>query len=270
MKRSPVQFLSDKSKGLVKKLFEKYLAGDDMLLPITDYKPNDVFIVGYPKSGNTWMQSLITSLVFGVNPTMMPLALSQELVPDINTKNYYKRYSTDAFFKSHDLPQQGFQRVVYLVRDGRDAMLSFYHMQQLLGINDSLEAMLRGKVDIYPSSWQDHILAWHKNPYQANKLVIRYEDLLLDTAKELQRLCAFLEIERTAAWIEQVVEGNSFAKMKAKASKNKSMGHALLEGKADGFFRSGKQGNYKKEISEELLQYFNEAAKDALQLHNYL
>ena len=35
--------------------------------------------------------------------------------------------------------------------------------------------------------------------------------------------------------------------MKAKATVQKSMGHALIEGKADGFFRNGKQGNYKNE-----------------------
>ncbi len=34
--------------------------------PITEFSGEDVFIVGYPKSSNTWLQNLVAGVVYGV------------------------------------------------------------------------------------------------------------------------------------------------------------------------------------------------------------
>src|SRR4051812_37715144 len=85
--------------------------------PIDEYHPEDVFIVGYPKSGNTWFQNLICGLMYGVDSRVCPALLVNDLVPDVHFNEYYHRYSTPMFFKSHSLPRPEYRRVVYLVRD---------------------------------------------------------------------------------------------------------------------------------------------------------
>jgi hypothetical protein len=90
----------------------------ERFVPITQFLPEDIFIVSYPKSGNTWFQNLACGVVYGVDPRLAPSTLVHDLVPDLGYQKYYRRYANPMFFKSHSLPRADFRRVVYLLRDG--------------------------------------------------------------------------------------------------------------------------------------------------------
>src|SRR5207253_2761977 len=101
--------------------------GDAPIVPIGELSVEDVVVVGYPKSGNTWFQILLAGAVFGVDTTVAPPGLVSQLVPDLQSRRSYRRLTTPMFFKSHDLPRPEFRRVVQLLRDGRDVMVSYVH-----------------------------------------------------------------------------------------------------------------------------------------------
>ena len=134
-------------------------------VPIAKTDPDDVFIVGYPKSGNTWFQNLVCAILYGIQPEYTPERVIADLVPDVHYERYYRRYYEPTFFKSHHLPRPEYRRVVYLVRDGRDATVSYYnHIQAVEHSRLDLLTMVKTGRDLFPSKWHDHVDAWTATP----------------------------------------------------------------------------------------------------------
>lgn len=98
-----------------------------------ELRPTDVMVVGFPKSAHTWMSSLIVSLKYGIDPRIADDNLILDLVPDLHQQRWHKRYGDSMCFKSHMMPRRDFKRVIYLIRDGRDVMVSYYHFRQAWG-----------------------------------------------------------------------------------------------------------------------------------------
>jgi hypothetical protein len=237
-------------------------------LPISETKPQDIFIAGFPKSGNTWIQNLIAGIQYGIETSMLPDTLTQELVPDVHGKHYYKRFNDVMFFKTHELPRKEMKRVIHLVRDGRDAMASYYAMNQAMKKRITLEEMVvRGK-GIYPAMWHEHARKWLENPFNSEILIIKYEDLIRDAFTELKKVAAFAKIECTDEVIYRSIKGNTFQEMK---KKEKVFGWNNTEwDKNENFIRKGKIGSYKNEIPSELIKVFDSISKVELQFFNYL
>ena len=238
------------------------------LVPITEHDDNDIFIVGYPKSGNTWFQNLVSGVVYGTNPLYTPDSLVRELVPDVHKKRFYRRFMSPTFFKSHALPQPDYRRVIYLLRDGRDAMVSYYHyLNGWRGNEVDFMAMVTNGEGLI-SKWHDHVEAWLINPYDAEMLVIKYEDMKIDTVQELQRFCRFAGVERELSWLEQVAESAVFDKMQ-----NKEKAGSYFEKSADAedvlFFRRGIVGSYKDEMPPEVLTAFMHDSQETLSRCGY-
>src|SRR4029077_15829333 len=145
----------------------------------------------YPKSGHTWMQYLLTGVVYGLNAEYTPSTLLQSLVPDVHACRYYRRYVEPMYFKSHYLPRPEYRRVVYLLRDGRDVMVSYWHYLRALGQPALDFTAAIGGAGLFPCKWHEHVEQWMANPFDAEVLLIRYEDLQTDAAGTLARFCAF-------------------------------------------------------------------------------
>ena len=233
---------------------------------IAQFAPEDIFIVGYPKSGNTWFQDLITGVVYGVHPVMAPPALAQVLVPDVHKEPYYRRFSTPMFFKSHHLPRPEYRRVVYLMRDGRDVMVSFYHYDKAKRGTADLADLVRRGHRIH-GKWQEHISAWLANPHGAEMIVIKYEDLKRDAIRELQRFCSFAGIERENSFLELMVREADFENMQQREVRSGS-GHITWP--SDKLFRRrGIVGSYKDEMPPTVLQEFMADAGHMLRQFGY-
>lgn len=237
------------------------------MTPISETDPEDVFIIGYPKSGNKWFQHLVSGIAYGVDPARTPDTVIQQLVPDIHAWRFYRRFSTPMFFKSHDLPRPEHKRVVYLLRDGRDAMVSYFHYTRaLLDPNVDIGGFVRN-TSIWPSTWWEHVETWLTNPYQAQIITLRYEDLLADSARELVRFCEFAGIEYKADVLKSVAERASFSNMR---TKEVTQGWNTKEWPKDKYFiRRGIVGSYKDEMLPEVLEFFMRGARATLSKCGY-
>lgn len=236
---------------------------------MTKFAEEDVFIVGYPKSGNTWFQDIVSGVVFGLLPEFAPPILVQDIVPDVGASTpHYKRYATPMFFKSHAMPTPDYKRVVYLLRDGRDAMVSFHHHIAAMENRkvDFLETVQTGRS--LPCKWHEHVEAWLANPFQAKMIVIKYEELKNNTAHELGRFCDFVGLSRSPEFLKMIAEGTDFEKMRDKEIK---LGLGDPQWPKDKTFRRrGCVGSYKDEMPPEVLSAFLKDSGDTLRRCGYL
>ncbi len=236
------------------------------LSPIQETAKNDIFICGYPRSGHTWVQYLVAGAAFGLDPEMAHDSLVQDLVPDIAYKTHYKRYGPMAFFKSHALPTQKYRRVVYLLRHGCDVMVSYYHFLKALRGQVDFRGLINGK-GLTPCHWHEHVEGWRQNPFGAEVLVVRYEDLKADALRELRRICAFAGIVRDDADLARIACQAQFAKAQ---SRERRLGWDNTGWPREhAFIRRGEVGSFRDEMSADVLKAFLTHAAPTLQRCGY-
>ena len=212
-------------------------------IPISETSAQDVFICGYPKSGNTWVQNLLASLIFGLEPCYLTDHLVQAIVSDVHQAMFYKRFFEPCFFKTHHNPRPEYRRVVHLVRDPRDVAVSFHHMDKARGRNLDLGA----RVELVIDGWRRHAEEYIENRYGANMINLRYEDLLEQPETEVIQLMEFSGLERSRDICLRAIEGNRFSKIKRREVK---FGIANPNWPANqAFFRKGTAGSFSDTLS---------------------
>lgn len=239
----------------------------DAFVPMGQFEPADVFIAGYPKSGNTWMQLLAAAVVYGLDPMTTPDTLIQELVPDVHHKRLYKRFLPSMAFKTHDRPRPEYRRVINIVRDGRDVLCSFRHFSEALGSLLDVDAAIDGEGIAPFGRWEEHVAAWERNPHDADKIVIRYEDLLDDCAKQLSRIAEFLGVSRSREDLERIALATKFENMQRREVALGWDNKAWPRDKA--FVRQGKKNVYMLELTPTQSRRFESRAGRWLQALGY-
>jgi len=188
--------------------------------PIRRTSPDDLFVVGYPKSGNTWMQNLLAAAYFGIDPALTPDAIVQDLVPDVHHRRAYRRYADRMIFKSHALPWPEARSVIYLTRDPRDLLVSFSHHCAALGEKPIDAAAVAGSGHPrLPGTWKTHVAAWRENPYGASVLWLSYERLKADPFASLERVASFSQCSFDADRLRWACERSQLDRMRAKESR---------------------------------------------------
>lgn len=255
----------------LKKISDKIIK-EQNFVPIIETKDEDVFIAGFPKSGNTWMQNLITGLILDCNSERITPQLVSEFVPDEHAKKYYKRIYPIMVFKTHNLPNKRYKKVIHLIRDGRDAMISYHKMEINRNKNYkySLKEMIVEGKGVFPVKWHIHTRMWTENPFNSDIITIKYEDLLMEPLPSLQKICDFLKIEMNDKRMMEIYDANNIIKLRNKVSNyGWDYDYVYTNKKSDSFFRKGTSGNYKEELDSLLLEYFVQESKDELELYGY-
>ena len=158
-----------------------------------EFREQDIFIVGYPKSGNTWLQNLIAAVIYGIDPDYTPDALVQEIVPDVHYKKHYKRFRTPMFFKSHALPRPDYRRVIYLLRDGRAVMASTLRKYPHLSTGRAAWRWVRAHRK------KQRLIAAQPS---ADTLQFHYEHIRHDPQAALSKICRLIGLDYEPAMLE--------------------------------------------------------------------
>jgi hypothetical protein len=217
-------------------------------------RSSDVFISTYPKSGTTWLGFLLAH-VFKQSPDeQLGLNSFNNYVPDVNLQ-YTKRGSLDEFqslpnprfFLCHAAYDANLPRVVYVLRDPRDVMLSYWHYKRLLSdqFNLSLLEFLESD-DHWPCRWDEHVAGWLLPAKHPRLLVVKYEQMHKDAAGILKSVLQFAGVEASQEKIEAAVAASKFERMRAAEEK------FGLQDKAgdpqEKFIRKGRVGSWREEM----------------------
>src|SRR5881227_2930975 len=95
----------------------QYLLGWDIADRDVAVYPDDVFLVSYPRSGNTWIRFLIGNLIYPNDP--VTFANLEQRIPSIYTYPNHVLRRLPRVLKSHEVFDPRYPRVIYIVRDPR-------------------------------------------------------------------------------------------------------------------------------------------------------
>jgi hypothetical protein len=205
------------------KVVLKYLLGTDIADRNLAVYPDDTFIVSYPRSGNTWTRFLIANLIFpSENVTFANI---ERLIPDTSSQSNraLKRTPRPRIIKSHQYFDPRYRRVLYIVRDPRDLVLSYYNFQRKYRqiaddypLADYVDDFVQGRlISADWGSWGENVASWvYTRQNQSGFLLMRYEDMKSDTEKQLRRIAAFLGLEPTPKRLQKAIEASSPERMR--------------------------------------------------------
>jgi len=226
---------------------------------------DDVFLVSYPRSGNTWSRFLIGNLIYPDDP--VTFANIESRFPEIyfNPDRVMRRLPRPRILKSHECFQPQYRRVIYILRDPRDIAVSFYHHNVKAGnlpddypMEDFIPRFIAAEFDNKWGSWGDHVTSWLAlRQNQPTFLLLRYEDMKQDPERELARVASYLErcsfgkIDVTPAKLKRAVELSSPERMRALEKKQAREWVLTRKTRHDKpFLRTATSGGWESSLSQ--------------------
>ncbi len=197
---------------------------------------DDIFIVSYPRSGNTWVRFLIANLLKEDAPASSEYVGAR--VPDIYhvPDSELLKLPRPRYLKVHEPFHPLVPRVIYVVRDPREVAPSYLHyltsrnrIPESMTVDAFLRRFVKGRFGF--GSWRDHVTDWITvRAGDPDFLLVRYEHLVEDAEAELERIAAFAGIPADESAIRQAVERSSLESMRALEEDRRRRGGTTEEG----------------------------------------
>ncbi|MGH7972715.1 MAG: sulfotransferase domain-containing protein [Limisphaerales bacterium] len=164
-----------------------------------------VWLASYPRSGNTFLRILLqnafhlpTYSIYHVedqdyqDPSAEAIEAAVALPKNLDQLISRESGASLTVIKTHEPPRDQ-SPAIYIARDGRAAIDSYFHYHQRFAIDKpSLTEVIAGACQF--GKWSEHYAAWMPRT-RPNTLFLRYEDLVARPAEIIPQIAQLLAIE---------------------------------------------------------------------------
>lgn len=248
----------NKIKKIIKGLLGMNLPGKEFKI-----RKDDILLISYPKSGNTWLRFLFGNILYsdGVDFTNI-----NARIPDIymSYKKDIDNLKSPRVIKSHEQFKSlsKVPKIVYIYRDPRDVVISYFYWSKKFNnkysdFNQFYDDFISGKLKY--GSWKDHVEGWGDlaNEFPNNVLIVKYEDLKSDTFTVFKNILNFVGMDFSNEAIKDAIAKSDFKEMQ-KLENKQEKGSFFKDTNLDiKFVRSGKS-EWKEVLSKDQIELLNE------------
>lgn len=279
-------------KAMMPEILRRWLGRRHKRPPIPDtqagferrLRPSDVFLVGHPKSGNTWLAYMLAVLAQNDFEGRVTLANVGKFIPTIHARDraiakYEYLQSPRIIRNEGPVYPDSYPKTIYLVRDPRSVLLSYYHhCVHDTGVNDwplssFVDEMLAhgciSKLEPWLIRWDRQVSAWIERAKTQSVIIVRYEDLISDRKSALEVVADFAGIDYAEDILTMAVQRGDFSSMRREEETYGAESYACEKGKKGFFVRKGKTDSWKNEMSPELVARIDATFAETMTLTGY-
>lgn len=233
--------------------------------------PDDVFIVSYPRSGNTWTRFLIGNLVHTDAP--VTFANVESRVPEIYLfpDRILRQLPRPRILKSHECFDPRYKTIIYIVRDPRDVAVSYFHyaikrgwIEDNYAISDFVPRFMSGEFDVrakWAAAWDDHVMSWiSMRQGRPGFLLLRYEDMVRAPENALSEIAQLLKLDAAPQRLARAVQLSSADHMRSLERKEGTQWLLTKKTRQDKpFVRSAKAGDWRTALPKDAVTQIESA-----------
>ncbi|QVL50319.1 MAG: sulfotransferase domain-containing protein [Thiocapsa sp.] len=232
-------------------------------------RDSDVFLVGHPKSGNTWLAFMLAVLAENDHEERVNTSNIGDFVPTIHNWDQsigkYEGLHSPRIFRNEAPKYPGlYPKTIYIVRDPRAALLSYYHhcvhdtRSTDWSISDFVDEMLSEgcikSLEPHLIRWDRQVENWLKRAERQPVIFVKYEDLKTNCSGTLKKLSDFIGLDCSDDTIELARTRGSFSNMRANEKKFGAESYPGEKGARGFFMRKGKIDSWNEEMSAEVIE----------------
>jgi hypothetical protein len=210
-----------------------------------------IILASYPRSGNTYLRNIL-SRVYGIASTAdgkikTQINFEASEIRILKTHQHYKKF------------RQTFNPYlsIYLVRDGRDALVSeAHHRKDIIApgtpFSKTLKESIFAKRGSYFGGWADNVESW----IDPAAIFLRYEDLIEQPITVVEQLRKYIKlasanVERLPTFEDMKKGDEDFVSHQPVLTKEGN-----LQNRHQLFFRKGVAGGWRQEMDDEQHELF--------------
>lgn len=247
-------------------------------------RETDVFLVGHPKSGNTWLAYMLAILLRKDRPGEVTLKNVGDYVPithnsDCAIAKHGHLPDPRIFRNEMPLYPRFYPRVLYLMRDPRAVLVSYYQMYRVVFGETGLsfeaflaEYLVHGCIPDWEPlvRWDRQVLSWMDRAERDPRvMVVRYEEMVRDRRTALEAIATFAGVPYRHEDIALAVARGSFQAMQRDEEAHGAESYTSEQGERGRFVRQGTVEGWRDELEPRLAEQIEQAFTPAMRKAGY-